>query len=102
MVAADSFDPRLAEWCRETARVPAFGLPALGSTASQPSALKVLHVPSPRVSAERAALQCGDDDVAMLIPTSGSSGTPKLIIVTTAMVLRQCEAPRSAGLRLVL
>ena len=32
--------------------------------------------------------------VVMLIPTSGSSGVPKLIMVTNAMMIRQFRAPR--------
>jgi hypothetical protein len=37
----------------------------------------------------------------MLIPTSGSSGTPKLIVVTDAMMIRQFTAPRF-GVRTVM
>jgi acyl-CoA synthetase (AMP-forming)/AMP-acid ligase II len=42
-----------------------------------------------------------DQSTVMLMPTSGSSGAPKLIIVTTAMCLRQFTAPRF-GVRVVM
>lgn len=41
------------------------------------------------------------DEPKMLIPTSGSSGQPKLIIVTDAMMLRQFQAP-SFGARTIM
>jgi fatty acid CoA ligase FadD9 len=42
-----------------------------------------------------------EDAPRMLIPTSGSSGTPKLIIVTDAMMIRQFTAP-TFGVRTVM
>ena len=41
------------------------------------------------------------DEAVMLIPTSGSSGVPKLIIVSTAMMLRQFTPP-DFGIKLVM
>ena len=53
----------------------------------------------------RGSMKVDDDDPSdnprMLIPTSGSSGTPKLIIVSDAMIMQQFVAPRF-GVRMVM
>lgn len=38
------------------------------------------------------------DDIVMLLPTSGSSGNPKLTILTNSMLLHQVVVPRQGRL----